>query len=335
VTQTLSGTEIIADVLRRYYDFGHVEPPQPLPAAHQRRHRKLVVVTDQGKFLVKTYKRDLVILDALRFQHRLSDHLDQHGVPVARIKRTREGKGIVEMDDWAMEVQVFVEGEPMILTPTTLAVSAKALGDFHRVCRGFPCPPRDARMWRFSEVPRVPFQKLFEAARVERGEDAILPFYNEIALFLHDAARDLHLHKRSELETGLIHGDWHGGNLLFQGETLVAVVDLEFAGDGCYLEDIAYGLSNLCLRTSAEPEVLQERVNIMLDTYQVSRTLSFYEHYALYYAAGVKHVATVSYQLPLLDGRVAGLTAGEWIEKLALQCRWLSEQARKARFGDR
>lgn len=334
MTQKLSGLDIIAEVIRRYYDLGEVATPQTLEAAHQRRHRKMVVQTSVGRFLVKTYKRDPVILDALRFQHRLSDHLATHGLPVAAIQRARDGRGIVEVNDWAMELQQFVEGASMQVNTQTLTASARALGEFHRICRELPCPPRDARMWRFSDVPRTAFQKLFEAARKEKDEPGTVDQCNKIALFLHDAAQELSIEKRDQFETGLIHGDWHGGNLLFQGERMVAILDLEFAGDGCYLEDIAYAMSNLCLRASDEIDRITTRTNILLDNYQFSRSLSYAEMAALYYAVGVKHIATVSYQSMQQGGRVAGFTAADWMQRLALHCEWLAERARLARWGE-
>jgi Ser/Thr protein kinase RdoA (MazF antagonist) len=333
VTEPLKGLDIVAEVVRRHYDVGQVHGIEQLAMAHQRRHRKMVVTTDDGRFLVKTYKLDPVVLDALRFQHRLSDHLTENEVPVAEIKRARDGRGIVELQTWAMELQRFVSGEAMHLSTDTLTTSSKALGRFHQVCRGFPCPPRDVRMWRFSEVPRTPFQRLFEAAKAERDADSMTEYCNEMALFLHDAAQELSIEKRSEFETGLIHGDWHGGNLLFDGEQLTAIVDLEFAGDGCYLEDMAYAMSNLCLRTTADVRRMEFRANIILDNYQFSRDLSYSEMVSLYYAAGVKHITTVSYQIRQHDGTVAGYTAAQWMERLAAQCRWLRERAHKVRFG--
>lgn len=330
----LRGMEIVAEVLRQHYDLGEVELPTQLEAAHQRRHRKMVVQASTGRYLAKTYKRDPVVLDALRFQHRLSDHLDENGLPVARIQRAKDGKGIVEVDDWALELQQFVEGYPMRVNSSTLTTSAKALGMFHKVCSGFPAPPRDANMWRFSEVPRGPFQNLFDLARRECSEDRITGHCNSIVLFLQDAAMALSMDKRSEFEIGLIHGDWHGANLMFNENVLAAIIDLEFAGLGCYLEDIAYGISNLCIRTTVSEEKMRTRTNILLDHYQFSRSLSYAELVALYYAVGVKHITTVSYQTHQC-GKVAGFTAAEWIERLDVQCRWLAEQSRKARWGER
>ena len=265
----------------------------------------------------------------------MSAHLAQNNLPVAAIERARSGKGIVEVDNWAMELQVFVSGEPMQVTTPSLQTSADALGRFHHVCRGVPVPPRDARKWRFSEVPRQTLQQLFQVARqMTSNSDLIDEYCNHIALFLHDATEILSAEKRETFETGLIHGDWHGGNLLYEGETLTAILDLEFAGDGCFLEDIAYAVSNLCVRTTLSEEKMQHRTNVLLDSYQKYRTLSYGELVALFYAVGVKHITTVSYQAPQLGGRVAGYTAPEWIQRLAVQCRWLAEQSRKARWGD-
>lgn len=333
MSEKLGGMEIIADVIRENYDLGEVQLPQQLEAAHQRRHRKMTVETSKGKFLAKTYKRDPVVLDALSFQHRLSDHLDKNGLPVARIQRTRRGTGVVEVDNWALELQQFIVGESMQLTTTTLTESAKALGKFHAVCRGLPVPPRDAQKWRFSEVPREQFQKLYENAREEVGESKVSRFCDEIVSFLNDASKELHYDKRNEFEVGLIHGDWHGGNLMFHNEELKAIVDLEFAGDGCYLEDIAYGISNLAIRTTHDEAKLRYRTFMILDYYQTHRTLAFAEMVALFYAVGVKHITTVSYQVPQ-HGKVAGYSAAEWIFRLAVQARWLGEMARKARWGE-
>jgi Ser/Thr protein kinase RdoA (MazF antagonist) len=123
------------------------------------------------------------------------------------------------------------------------------------------------------------------------------------------------------------------GNLIFKGEELRAIVDLEFAGDGCYLEDLAYAISNLCVRTSVKEERLSKRTDLMLDEYQRHRPLAFAEEAALYYAVGIKHVATVSYQLTWHTGTVAGLDAFRWMEHLALQCDWLASRAKHVRWG--
>ncbi len=326
-------SESMARLIEDQYDLEITEPPSYVTAAHQRRHRKLVVGTDRGRFLIKTYKRDLVVLDSLRFQHRLSEHLDKNGLPLARILPALNGKRIVEQEDWAIELQEFVAGGPMQMTHKTLATSARALGTFHKVCRDFPCPDRDARKWRFSEVPRDLFGHLYNLAKAEGDHKEMDDACNGIALFLRDAGQELDTHSRNRFETGLIHGDWHGGNLMFDGEELTAVIDLEFAGDGCYLEDLAYALSNLCMRTTTENDRLELRANIILDNYQFSRSLSPWEERALYYAIGVKHIATVSYQSVQMGTGVAGLSASEWMRRLLLQSRWLARRAQKIRWG--
>ncbi len=323
--------EILQDFIRTEYALGEVGLPWPLEHAHQRRHQKLLVDTGAGRFLIKTYYRRPEVLDALRFQHRLSDHMHQHGLPVAHIQAARSGKRIVEADTWAMELQAFVEGEAMPVNEETLRIAGDALGRFHVVCVDLPCPERDTRIWRFSEAPRETFAALYKKARARGDPEHCDACCNRIALFLRDAAHALRFETRSQLETGLIHGDWHSGNLIFRDRELKAIVDLEFAGDGCYLEDLSYAVSNLCIRTSTEPERLAWRTDTLLSAYQRHRTMAFEEALALYYAVGIKHVATVAYQLQVKE-HVAGLDAGDWLPRLAQQCGWLITQAQALRW---
>ncbi len=333
MSSELRGLSKVAKIIRAHYDLGEVQLPRPFEGTHQRRHRKMIVHTGAGKFLAKTYHADPATLDALAFQHRLAEHLEKHGLPVASIQHTREGKGVVAVGEWALELQRFVEGRPMRVNTASLTASAKALARFHKVCRDLPAPPRDTRMWRFSEVPRSSFERFFARAREESNTPEIEDACNRIALFLHDAAEALSITHRNTFETGLIHGDWHGGNLLFDGEVIVAILDLEFAGAGCYLEDLAYALSNLCIRTSVHADKMRTRTDLVLDHYQLTRTLSPAEHTALYYAVGVKHVTTVCYQSFQQKGTVAGFTTAQWMERLAAQCQWLGEQAQRVRWG--
>lgn len=332
MSDAASGLDIVAEVIRTYYDLGKVNRPVPLPYAHQRRHRKLVVETSAGKFLAKTYKRDPYVLDDLRFQHRLSAHLESSSIPVARIQPARSGKKIVEVDTWALELQEYVDGEGMIVSTSTLLTAGSTLGRFHTACSDFPRPPRDARMWRFSEVPRSIFATLYEKSLEEANRDRMTQCCNRLAAFLHEASDALSYQARDRFETGLIHGDWHAGNLIFKSEKLAAVVDLEFAGDGCYLEDLAYGLSNLCVRTTRREDRLEKRIEALMTAYQQYRELSWYEEAALFYAVGIKHVTTVAYQIQQL-GKVAGLGAADWMERLDFQCAWLGRKAHKARWG--
>jgi Ser/Thr protein kinase RdoA (MazF antagonist) len=328
-----STTEVLATIIAKHYDLGDVQLPQTLAAAHQRRHLKLIVDTSKGRFLAKTYKRDPEILDNLRFQHRLSAFLEQHDLPVAHIQEARNGKKIVELKSWALELQTFIPGDAMKITSKTLPVASKALGKFHHVCRDFPVPERDARKWRFSEVPREMFSELYSQAQELGGSSELDSHCNGIALFLREATNELSWDALDTFETGLIHGDWHSGNLIFQGNALGAIIDLEFAGDGCYLEDLSYAVSNLCIRTAIEEERLTQRTDMLLHHYQQFRTLSPSEERALYFAVGIKHIATVCFQIKQLGGKVAGFDATEWIERLAIQTQWLADRAFRIQQG--
>lgn len=326
---TLLGTEIPSA-----YPLGAMRPLRYLENTHQRRHKKIVVESEKGKYLAKTYTNDAVTLDSLYFQHNLSNFLYSHDLPVAQILRTHAGKSFIARDNWAVELQAFLSGGPMPLTMHTLKVAGSCLGKFHSVCRGLPSPPRDARKWRFSEVPRAIFQDFYQRVLQERNDARMHGFCDTIVAFLGEATEELAQEKRDTFETGIIHGDWHGGNLLFVNEEIQGIIDLEYAGDGCYLEDLSYGLSNLCLRASVDAQKLENRTDIYLAAYEQHRSLSWGERVALFYAAGIKHITTVAFQHPTADGKVAGATPAQWLATLAEQTKWLARQAHNARWGN-
>lgn len=328
--QPSSGLKELQQFIAERYAIGDVGLPRPLARVHQRRHRKLVLDATAGRFLVKTYRRDPAVLDALRFQHRLAGRLESIGLPVARIEAAQDGRRLAEGDTWAIELQEFVEGEPMPVNQSALTQAGHALGRFHEACRDFPSPERDPTQWRLSDTPTKSFATLYEKARAGGDPGACADQCNRIVLFLRDAEHALRWEVRNELEIGLIHGDWHGGNLIYRAGELAAIVDLEFAGEGCFLEDLAYALSNLCIRTCTDPARLAWRTDIFLRAYQQHRTLAFTEETVLYYATGLKHVATLCFQFEQFGGSVGGYTAPEWLERLALQCDWLTDRAERA-----
>lgn len=333
MTVPVIGALELAEIIEAKYGLDIITPPENLTTVHQRRHRKMSLTTEQGKFLVKTYTNTPEAMSNLSFQHRLSHHLEKNGLPVAHIQPTLEGATIARVEDWAMELQHFIEGEMMDVTPKSLAISAKALGKLHWDCRDFPCPERDTRMWRFSEVPRDLFKKLYENAKKLDDSPQVDNQCNAIALFLREAGNDLNLQTRKTFETGLIHGDWHSGNLLFKDGTLRAIIDLEFSGDGCYLEDLAYAISNLCLRTSVDRDMLTQRTDLLMHYYTKYRTLAPQEEHALYYAVGIKHVVTVCYQILQMNGTLSGFNSVQWMRILDEQTQWLSDRAAKIHYG--
>ncbi|NLO33934.1 MAG: phosphotransferase [Candidatus Hydrogenedentes bacterium] len=326
--------EKIGAILKENYDLGAFKTPYFLETTHQRRHYKLVVESEAGKFLLKTYDNDPVTLAALYFQHNLAYHLLKNELPVANIKRTRDGHSFVCLDNRTLELQEFLDGGSMPVTENTLQISGSALGRFHQVCQGMPAPPRDARKWRFSEVPTHNLKEFFERALSEDKGPKTKNHCNNIFKFLNDAKTELDADKRHTFETGIIHGDWHSGNLLFINEKLNGIIDMEFAGDGCYLEDLSYAVSNLCIRSAADEKKMEHRIHMLLSAYERHRTLSYAEQVALYYAVGIKHITTISYQMPKEQGLVAGYTPRQWMVILDFQTQWMAKESHKARWGE-
>ncbi len=71
----------------------------------------------------------------------------------------------------------------------------------------------------------------------------------------HDAAARTGALGVASFPVQIIHGDWHPGNMLFQGDRIAAVLDHDNAGVGQRILDIANGALQFSLRAKGAPEV--------------------------------------------------------------------------------
>lgn len=285
-----------------------------------------------GRYLAKVYEARPGLEKRLAFQHRLAAHLAANGLPVAAVLESFLGETAVIADGWGIELFEVVEGRPMHVTLETLEQAAATLAQFHAVCRGFPRTPNEVGKWRFASVPPAVLDDLETMARVTGDRNEVAHHAAALADFVHNASRGLSRDVRQQLEMGLVHGDWHPGNLFFREGTLTAILDFEHAQDGCLLEDVAYAVASMAIRTSTDPKRLKRRTRSLVAHYEKHRPLTRDERLALYYAVGIKQIVTVVYQLRRRGGEAAGMSANQWIATLAQQCAWLTERARKARW---
>ena len=58
MTTHTAAERALTNILYEHYDLGEIQPPKTLASVHQRRHRKFVIDTERGRFLLKTYHND-------------------------------------------------------------------------------------------------------------------------------------------------------------------------------------------------------------------------------------------------------------------------------------
>ncbi|MGY3677452.1 phosphotransferase enzyme family protein [Streptomyces sp. TE33382] len=158
----------------------------------------------------------------------------EHGVPVATVRPSRLGQTVTEHDGHAISVWEWVEGRTVEdgLNPAQQLTVGRALGTIH--C-GFADHPAAANVSSKLERWMNP-----DLQKLEASVDKLLGMVNERAqrdAFDEQALRTLAerravLHRvpgliadLPPLSTQVLHGDYSAVNLLFDGDTLTAVLD--------------------------------------------------------------------------------------------------------------
>jgi len=187
-----------------------------------------VVETDRGRYFVKRRHPDLRQPDVVRAQHSLVEHLREREFPAPAIVPTLRGETLLHLEGELFEVQEYVDGAPYDRERAAhFREAALTLGRFHRCVRGFA--PRALRRPDPLYAPkllRARLDDLIAAWKLDRGAS-----FERVVRRLRAHSADLaaRFAAHGALPRLVIHGDYYAGNLLFQGDCVVGVVDYDKA----------------------------------------------------------------------------------------------------------
>ena len=225
-----------------HYDIGIVHRVQPLPVGN-RRAPKVVVMADKGTFLLKRRPKGRDDLEKVDFAHAVQKHLAAKAFPVTSLLETMDGQGTaLNMDNHIYEFFRYVEGarydgsfEATREAGRQLAVFHKDLADFKGRDEPSPLCFHDAALVR-RHLKLLSSDKRTEAARkMQAVAEELLLRYDK------SCVRVNQLGFRS-WKRQVVHGDWHPGNLLFEGHQVVAVVDFDSIRYSPAVTDLANGM---------------------------------------------------------------------------------------------
>jgi Ser/Thr protein kinase RdoA (MazF antagonist) len=133
-------TEELACVLS-HYDVGVIVQIKPLSGGN-RRAPKMVVISEQGKFLLKRRPRGKDDLYRVAFAHAVQAHLAARAFPVTSLLATRdEHNTILQLDHHIYEFFEFVSGVRYDGSPEATTDAGRLLASFHRHLADLPSAP--------------------------------------------------------------------------------------------------------------------------------------------------------------------------------------------------
>jgi homoserine kinase type II len=209
-----------------YYDLGE------LRRAHRAGrgfvNENWLIETTRGRYFLKRRHPDLRNPNIIRAQHALNKHLQQLGFQAPAILQTVRGETLLILAGEFYEIQEHLEGAPCDrLSPAHIEVAAQTLGHYHACVWGFaPRPLCDFGDLYSPTLLANHLTRMTKAWELSRDPNLV-----KIVHQLETHAEELTalFAEHEALPYVVIHGDFHAGNLLFEGDRIIGVIDYDKA----------------------------------------------------------------------------------------------------------
>jgi homoserine kinase type II len=197
-----------------------------------------IVETDRGRYFLKHRHPDLYKpkrandTRLILAQHDLMSWLREGGFPAPAIVPTAGGETLLILNSELYEIQGYIEGQPYDHNRSAhLEAAATTLGRYHARVKGFA--PRALCTHGELYSPenaiaalRLVSTRLHEACQLDEAP-GLTAVFEQLRSRAHDLAGRFARH--GTLPRLVIHGDYYAGNLLFQDDEIVGVVDYDNA----------------------------------------------------------------------------------------------------------
>jgi Ser/Thr protein kinase RdoA (MazF antagonist) len=246
--QQLSQREI--DQVLARYKIGTIHSVNEL-AAGSVYSPKVVVNAERGKLLLKRRARGLDLPTLVAFSHEVLLQSLEAGICVPPLIGTKENNNsMVQFEDRIYELFVFIEGTPFDRSEQMIAHHSNQAGgllsELHfaldRIETSFE-PTTESDVIDLSRLPLLSQNPVLGDAGNEQLT-RIMQFGDELA-------------KANAEKPGIVHGDWHPGNMIFHGQEIVAICDFDNTRVGSRSREVAQAMIHCSLRTPTKGQTAQ------------------------------------------------------------------------------
>src|SRR5688572_21089233 len=226
-------------IVMSHFDIGVIDSIVEYPRG-SRKAPKLLIVSEQGKYLLKRRARGKDDPYKVAFAHALQLYLASKQFPLPHLVGTRkENNSMLQWRNTVYELFEYIPGQSYPHTLEATFDSGRVLALFHKLLQEFQS------QWQPSGG------SYHRAPAVEQGLKAIpgaiksTDGASELLQYLLDSYRHgAEMTESVGLESWpkqIVHADWHPGNMLFRDNHVVAVIDYDSARVLQRIIDIANG----------------------------------------------------------------------------------------------
>ena len=225
-----------------HYDVGVIHQIKSLSGGN-RRAPKMVVVSEQGKFLLKRRPRGKDDLYRVAFAHAVQTHLAAKNFPVTGLIATRsDDNTILQFNSHIYELFKFVSGSRYDGSPESTIDSGRQLADFHHNLADFAHEFKPLQTsFHDSSTVRSHLRTIGSdrtarsSGKLQAAAEALTVLYNESSVQANQLGFD-------SWPKQVIHGDWHPGNMLFSKGKVAVVLDFDSIRVAPAVIDLANGM---------------------------------------------------------------------------------------------
>jgi homoserine kinase type II len=229
-------------IILSHFDVGVIDSIVEFPRG-SRKAPKLLIVSEQGKFLLKRRARGKDDPFKVAFTHALQLHLANKQFPLPHLIGTRkENNSMLQWRNGVYEMFEYIPGQPYPQTLESTFDSGRILALYHKLLEEFKSEwqPPSGSYHAASAVDSGLRAIAAGIADTEENRDVV-----QLLRFLLESYR-----KSTEKVNSLgidnwpkqiVHADWHPGNMLFRDNRVVAVIDYDSARLLPRIIDVANG----------------------------------------------------------------------------------------------
>ncbi len=225
------------------FDIGVIDSIVDFPRG-SRKAPKLLIVSEQGKFLMKRRARGKDDPFKVAFCHALQLFLAQKQFPLPHLIGTRkENNSMLQWRNGVYELFEYIPGQGYPQTLESTFDSGRVLALYHKLLEGFKAewqPPTGS----YHMAPAVESGLKAIIASPPAGmtdNPEIIPLLTALLEFYRRAANAVEAQGMPTWPKQIVHADWHPGNMLYRDNHVVAVIDYDSARLLPRVIDIANG----------------------------------------------------------------------------------------------
>ena len=281
MTNRAIASEELADILAGYALGTLLVPPEPGGGTA---NTNLTLETTEGRFFLKRRNPKYAHRDFVAFDHRLMEHLRACSIVTPLAIHSRSGERWLERDGRIYEIFPYQPGEAHNRhSLEQLADAGRSLAAYHRAAGAF-APPSGKEWPRYHDPHRIRegADSMADALQARLSGEDFAFLQAQIARL----EREFPGERYQALPKVVVHGDYHPGNVKFQGVRVSGIFDLDWATLQPRLLDLADGVFLFAGERDSDIDPCDivsltqtwtpsaERTRVFLEAYQETETVT-------------------------------------------------------------